>query len=150
MKTAIVAILVVVLLIVVGALAYNEGQAAGLTEATNIRTQFLQSRGGTTGGATQQGGAAQQGGSSQQGQAARSQASRPIATGVVKSVSGDMLELTQQDGTTVTVTFSSQTVIQKTVTGTANDLQIGQRVSIQGSQTNTGDTATVIQITQPN
>lgn len=143
MKTAIIAILALVALAVVGGGGYYFGQAAGLTEATNIRSEFFASRTGS--GAT--GAGTQTGSGTLSAQNARSQATRPIASGTIKAVSGEIIQLTQQDGTSTVVNITAQTVIEKTVTGSPSDLQTGQRISITGDQTNTGINAKVIQIT---
>jgi hypothetical protein len=142
MKTAIIGILMIVLLAVVGIGAYMYGQSTGLTEAQNIRSEFFQSRTGNTAAA---GGQAN---SAQGGTNVRSQATRPVASGTIKSLQGDVIEVTQQDGSTVLVALSGQTVIEKMVTGAASDLQVGARISVQGVQSTGQVNAQVIQISQ--
>lgn len=139
MKTGIIVVLMVVLLAVVGYGAYTAGQSNGLTEAQNIRTQFFQTRSGTAGSASSAGSA---------GTNVRSQATRPVASGTIKSIQGDVVEVTQQDGTSVLVALSGQTVIEKTVTGATSDLQVGQRISVEGVQSTGQVNAQVIQISQ--
>ncbi len=147
MKTVLIAALFVVVVAAVGFGAYQFGQQTGLTEAQNIRSEFFASRTGTTG--NPQGGQGGQGGAAQTGQGGtnvRSQATRPVAAGTIKSIQGQVMEVTQQDGTTVTVALSGQTQIQKITAGAATDLQVGQYVSIQGVQATGQVNAQVIQI----
>ncbi len=141
MKTTLLTLLVVVLVVVVGVGAYLMGQSNGLTEAQNIRTEFLQSRSGT--GSTQAAGSQ----SGQSGTAVRTQIGRPLASGAIKSIQGDVIEVTQQDGTSVVVALSGQTVIEKIVTGTPSYLQVGQTISVQGTQATGQVNAQLIQIT---
>jgi hypothetical protein len=135
MRTVILVVVVLVLVVVVGVGAYDMGQTAGETNAQNIRTQFVQSR-ATTG----------QTGTTQQGQnAARA---RPLASGTIQSLNGDVMQVTQQDGTAITVVLSPQTVVEKMTTGTQSDLKTGLRISVQGAQATGQVDAQVIQITQ--
>ncbi len=140
MKNVLIVSLVVVLVAVVGIGAYLVGQSNGLTEAQNIRTEFLQSRSGTSSTQAQAAG-------SQSGSNVRSQIGRPLASGTIKSIQGQVVEVTQTDGTSVVVALSGQTVIEKIVTGTSGDLQIGQRISVQGTQATGQVNAQLIQIT---
>lgn len=136
MRTAISLVAVLVLVAVVGVGAYDMGQSAGEANAQNIRADFVRSRTATTG----------QTDTTQQGQnAARA---RPLATGAVQSLNGNIMQLTQQDGSTVTVVLSAQTVVEKMVAGTQSDLKPGVRVSVQGTQATGQVDAQVIQITQ--
>lgn len=139
MKTVLITILVLVLLAVVGVGAYLTGQSNGLTQAQNIRSEFFQSRSGTS---------SSQAASGQTGAGVRSQATRPVASGAIKSIQNDVLEVTQQDGSTVLVALSGQTTIEKTVKGAPSDLQVGQRISVQGEQATGQVNAQIIQITQ--
>ncbi len=142
MKTVVLVVVVIVLVAIVGVGAYDLGMTAGETNAQNIRTQFFQSR-PTTG----QTSGTQQGQGQGQGQAA-SRAARPLATGAIQSLNGNIMEVTQQDGTTVTVVLSPQTVVEKTTTGAQSDLKPGLRVSVQGVQATGQVDAQLIQITQ--
>ncbi len=136
MRTAIMVVAVLVLVAVVGVGAYDLGQTAGETNAQNIRAEFVQSRTATTG----------QTGTTQQGQnAARA---RPLASGTIQSLNGDVMQVTQQDGTTVTVVLSPQTVVEKMTTGTQSELKPGLRISVQGVQATGQVNAQLIQITQ--
>ncbi len=147
MKTALIVALFIVVVAAVGFGAYQVGQQTGLTEATNIRSEFFASRTGSAANPQgAQGGAAQTGQGSQSGTNVRSQATRPVAAGTIKSIQGEIMEVTQQDGTTVTVALSAQTQIQKITAGATADLQVGERVSIQGVQATGQVNAQVIQI----
>lgn len=141
MKTVIISILVVLLVAGVGVGAFFVGQNNGLTQAQNIRNEFFQSRVAGQGGqadATQRG----QGGQGSQG----GQFGRPTATGTVKSIQGNTIQVTMRDGSTVNVTLDGQTVIQKTSNGTKADIQPGQNITIMSNQTGENITAQVIQI----
>ena len=58
---------------------------------------------------------------------------RQGVAGTLSNINGNTLTLTSQQGT-VTVNVSSTTTIQKTVNGTVSDLQVGQSLSVTGSQ----------------
>lgn len=138
MKTVIISVLVILLVAGVGVGAFLAGQNNGLTQAQNIRNEFFQSR---VTGQSGQGDAAQRG---QGGQGA--QLGRPAATGTVKSIQGNIIQVTMRDGSTVNVTLDGQTVIQKTSNVTKADIQPGQNITIMSSQTGENITAQVIQI----
>ena len=133
------------LLIVVGVGAFMTGRNAGLTEQVNIRTEFSQQRtgnqgggppgtGGTFGNAAGTPGAA----SGDAAQAARNAQGRALANGVVKSVQGNTVTVTQQrDGSTATLTVDDKTIIEKMVTGTLADIQPGWRIAATEQQTGT-------------
>lgn len=135
MKTAIITVLVILLVVGVGVGAFLAGQNNGLTQAQNIRNEFFQSR---VTGQSGQGDAAQRGQGAQFG--------RPAATGTVKSIQGNIIQVTMRDGSTVNVTLDGQTVIQKTSNVTKADIQPGQNITIMSSQTGENITAQVIQI----
>lgn len=139
MKTVVVAAVVVVLVAVVGVGAFFAGSSYGAQQAQNTRAEFLNARQGGAGG---QGG--QFGSNAQTGQGGP--AGRPAATGTVKSVNGNSLLVTQQDGSTVTVTVNAQTAIQKTVSGTLSDLQPGERITVISTQTGSNIVAQSIQL----
>jgi uncharacterized protein (UPF0333 family) len=136
MKTVISLVVVAVLVAVVGVGAYDLGQSAGETNAQNIRADFVRSRSTTTG----------QTDTTQQGQSAAR--ARPLATGAIQSLNGNIMQVTQQDGTTVTVVLSAQTTVEKMVAGAQTDLKPGVRVSVQGTQATGQVDAQMIQITQ--
>jgi hypothetical protein len=135
MKTPIIVAIVVVLIAVVGVGAFFAGSSYGQQQAQNTRAEFFNARqGGGAGGQNSQNG---QGGQ---------QFGRPAATGTVKSISGNALVVTQQDGSTVTVTLDSQTQIIKTVNGTTTDLQPGERITVMSDQTTGNIIARTIQL----
>jgi uncharacterized protein (UPF0333 family) len=136
MKTVISLVVILVLVAVVGVGAYDLGQSAGEANAQNIRADFVRSRSTTTG----------QTDTTQQGQnAARA---RPLASGAIQSLNGNIMQVTQQDGSTVTVVLSPQTTVEKMVGGAQSDLKPGVRVSVQGTQATGQVDAQLIQITQ--
>ena len=138
MKTAVIAAIVVLLIAVVGVGAFFAGSAYGQQQAQNTRAEFLNARqGGGAGGQFAQNGQNGQGGQ---------QFGRPAATGTVKSISGNALVVTQQDGSTVTVTLDSQTQIIKTVNGTPSDLLPGERITVMSDQTTGNIIARTIQL----
>jgi hypothetical protein len=144
MKTVIVSAIVVLIVIVTGVGAFFVGDNYGQQQAQNIRNDFLRARQGGTGAAS--------GVPSQPGQTGQQagQVGRPAAFGTVKSVTGNTLVVTQQDGTTVTVTVDQQTAIQKTVIGTIADIQPGERVTVSSDQTGSNVTARSIQLRPAN
>jgi hypothetical protein len=138
MKTAVIAAVVVVLIAVVGVGAFFAGSSYGQQQAQNTRAEFLNARqGGGAGGQFAQNGQNAQGGQS---------FGRPAASGTVMSVNGDTLVVTQQDGSTVTVTVNSLTQIIKTVNGTPSDLQPGERITVMSDQTGSNVVARSIQL----
>jgi hypothetical protein len=138
MKKALPAIFVVValtLIVVTGVLAYNYGMQAGLTQQTNIRNEFFNTRGiGTGQNANMPSGAnpsgANPGGANQAGAALRGAIG---AAYTVKSISGNTIQATAQDGSTVTINVDAQTVYQKSTTGALTDIQPGVRIVIGGA-----------------
>jgi hypothetical protein len=130
MKTVALAALVVVLIAGVGVGAFFAGNAYGQQQANNVRADFFRNR---QGGAGAPGQFSQTGPNGQGGQNA--QFARPAATGTIKSVNGNLVQISEPDGSTVTVTLDSQTIIQKTVTGTPSDLQPGERITVLSDQT---------------
>ncbi len=133
MKTAISLVAVLVLVAIVGVGAYDLGQSAGEANAQNIRADFIRSR-STTGQAD----------TSQPGQSAARE--RPLASGTIQSFDGNVMQVAQQDGSSVTVALGAQTVVEKTVAGAPSDLKAGLRVSVQGVQATGQVNAQVIQI----
>lgn len=156
MKIALVALLVIVLAAAAAGGGFYFGNNYGFAQAQNVRNEFFQSRFGAQGGGTNvQGGANgtnAQGANRGQGQG---QAQNPAdgqtaafrgANGVVKSVQGDTITLTDRTGNTVTVKLDSKTVIQKTVAGTTADIQAGETITVLSNQTGNNITAQTIQI----
>jgi len=149
MKSAIVAAIVAVLIIVVGAGAFFVGDNYGQQQAQNIRADFFRARQGGAGapsGAPGQSGQNGQGGQFGQNGQQAGQGGRPAAFGTVKSVNGSTIVVTQQDGSTVTVTVDSQTTFQKTVNGTISDIQPGERITVLSDQTGSNVMARSIQL----
>ncbi len=70
----------------------------------------------------------------------------PGVSGTVKNVSGSTIQLSAQDGSTVTVKTDSNTMFQKTVTGTLADIQVGARITVVGEQSSGTTTARTIQV----
>ncbi len=145
MKPLIIAI-VAALVIVVGAGSFFAGSAYGQQQAQNVRNDFFRARQGGTGGPN---GAQPQNGQNAQG-GQNGQFGRPAAFGTIKSVNGNTMVVTQQDGSTVTVTLDSQTQIIKTVNGTTSDLQAGDRVTVMSDQTTGNIVARSIQLRPAN
>ena len=142
MKPIVVAVIVVVVASVAGVGGFFAGNAFGPNaQAQNIQREFFQQRFGNGG----QGGAGQFGQGGQGGQGAQ-QGRRPVAFGTVKSVQGNTIQVTAQDGTIITVTTDPKTVVQRTVTGAVSDVQVGQRITVMGTQSGNAVTATDISI----
>lgn len=127
---------VIVLLVIVGVGAFIAGRNAGLTEQLNIRAEFFQQRAGTLGGAPSAAGVtsnpAGASGASDTAPGARGAAlqGRQLVNGVVKSVQGNTVTVTQQrDGSTATLTIDDKTIIEKMTTGTLADIQPGWRIT---------------------
>ena len=140
MKPVLSAIVALIVIAVVGAGAFIAGSNYGEAQAQNTRAEFFRNRqGGAPGG---QGAASGQTGQNGQG----GQFGRPAAFGTIKSVSGNTIQVTQQDGTTVTVTVDQQTTYQKTVSGSLSDLQPGERITVMSNQTGSNIVARDIQI----
>ena len=141
MKIVLAVVVAIVLMGAAGFGGYTMGHSAGLTDAQNVRNEFFQQRFGQSGGNGQS--AQGQGGQvGQSGQFTR----RPVAFGTVKSVQGNTIELTAADGSTVTVSTTSQTTVQKTVAGAVSDIKPGDRISVAGNQSGGSVTATEISI----
>ena len=64
----------------------------------------------------------------------------------MKSVQGNTIQVTAQDGTVTTITTDSKTVVEKTVAGAVVDVQVGQRITVMGAQTSGDMLATQISI----
>jgi hypothetical protein len=70
----------------------------------------------------------------------------PGAGGTVKSVSGNTIQLTGFDGSTVTVKVDDKTTIQKTTTAALSDLQANTQIMVIGDSSSGTITARMIQI----
>lgn len=145
MRTVVTIAIAIVLAVIIGAGGFFAGTAYGQSQAQDTRAEFFRNRqGGTAGQTGQNGQPGQNGQFGQNGQGG--QFGRPSAFGTVKSVSGNTIVVTQQDGSTVTVTTDAQTVVQKTVNGTVSDIQPGERVTVQSDQTGSNVLARAIQV----
>ena len=152
MKNIFVVIGVAVLVVAAGVGGFFAGNSFGPNaQAQNIQREFFTQRfgNGGQGGAGQFGqggqGGTQNGQGAQGGQGAQT-GRRPIAFGTVKSVQGNTIQVTAQDGTVTTITTDSKTLIEKTVAGAVADVQPGQRITVMGSQTGSDLVATQISI----
>jgi hypothetical protein len=121
-----VALGILVLLIVVGAGAYMTGRNAGLTEQVNIRTEFFQQRIGSQ--STVPGGSAAA--TNDPAQATRNLQGRQLAAGTVKSVQGNVVQVTLRDDSTTSVTLNDKMSVTKTMTGTLADIQPGWTIVV--------------------
>jgi hypothetical protein len=70
----------------------------------------------------------------------------PGSSGTVKSISGNTIVLTGQDGNAVTVKLDDKTSIQKNVAGSLADIQTGVRLFVMGDQSSGTITARTIQV----
>jgi hypothetical protein len=130
----------VVLVLVFGVAGFFMGRSAGSSEAQSIRTEFLQSRQGGPGGDPSQAGQQARGGGAPA-------AGRQTASGTVKSVQGNVVQISQRDGTTTSVTVDDKMGVTKTVTGTIADIQPGLNITIFEATAN-GATVQRIVLTQ--
>ncbi len=131
-KTIGIIVGVIVLVAAAGAGGFYGGTAYAAQQATNVRSAFLNGRGGggTGGGGFGGGGGAGGGG----------------VFGTVKSVNGNTIQVSTAQNVT-TVTISSTTNIVKTVSGAATDIQVGEQISARGQRDSSGNvTATSIQV----
>ena len=129
---------VLILLIIVGAGAFMTGHNAGLTEQVNIRNEFFQQRAGNQGGVSGNASGTPGAASGDAAQAARNAQGRALANGVVKSVQGNTVTVTQQrDGSSATLTVDDKWIIEKMVNGTVADIQPGWRIAATEQQTGT-------------
>ena len=152
-----VALGVLVLLVAVGAVSFYSGVQYGNDQAVNIRLEFFRDRLAQQSASAAQSGDTppqQQNPRGQGGQGAQAaqagQLGRVAANGTVKSVNGNKIEITTQNGGTVMVTVESSTQILKTVSIQVTDIQPGQRITVTSDQTGNNITARVIQIRETN
>ncbi len=153
MRIILMSVFVVIAALAGAGTGYLYGVDQGRTEAQNVRAEFLTTRAATTTNApaannsqpTGQSAQPGQGGQGQQGQQRNVNLANARGTvGTVKSVQGNTLQVTTQDGSTVNVTMDAQTTIQKLAPAANADLQTGQRVTIQGNVANGAVTARLI------
>jgi hypothetical protein len=134
-----IALGIIILLIVVGVGAFTYGRNAGLTEQINIRTDFIQQRTGVTSSTSASGNPS--GDAAAQGARGAAVQGRQLATGVVKSVQGNVVQITLRDGSTTSFTLDDKTNITKTSGGTIADIQPGWTIVVS-EQTGAGGATT--------
>ncbi len=131
---AIVALIVIVVAGGVGFGAYTVGKNAGETQALEARARFPQDRGGAA--------------ANGQGTTGGTRGANPgnFASGQVKQVTGDIIELNTATDL-LKVKVDSPTQFQQTVPGSLDDIQPGERITIQGDRAADGSyTARCVQI----
>lgn len=125
---------IVVGVIVIAALAgfggYRAGVSAGIAQGLTTRNAFLAARG--IGNGQGGGGAAGQTGTGGQGNG-QGFNSNNFAAGQVKQINGDTIQLSTAQSV-VTVKASDQTQIQKLGPGILSDIQVGERITVQGTR----------------
>lgn len=128
----------ILILAIASGASFEGGMAYQRNQVNSIRSQFLRSRGidtanGSSGSANRSGGF---GGSGFGGG----------ATGQIKSIQGNTIELsTPTNVTTVTLTTSTQ--IEKSISAKTGDLQTGEQLIVRGQRDSNGNiTADNIQI----
>lgn len=77
-------------------------------------------------------------------------AGRPGIAGTVKSVSGNAIQLTVQNGNAIAVQVDDKTVYEKYVAGTLADIQVGSRLIVSGETSGGVTKAQTIQIAPNN
>jgi hypothetical protein len=130
MKTALLGLVVVILMAVSGGVGYYFGNDNGLKSATNIRAEFFTSRAPSANADTNAQGGGQRNAGQNSGQSASVFGGRPTATGLVKGVQGNTITVTQQDGSTTTVTVDDKTQYLKLGTATLSDVTPGLRIVV--------------------
>lgn len=140
-----------ILMIVIGALViagiaggvgYAVGTQNGLAQAQNIRNEFFQQRGGQFGQGTAPGFS----GTPVAGQGQPGAFGGRGTSGVVKSVDGNTIQLTAQDGSSITVKVDNNTTYQKTTTATLADVKANTRITVIGETSSGTVTARTVQI----
>ena len=133
MKTILMVMLVLVASAATAVAGYFYGFNQGQTQAQNIRAEFFSQRAGALGNPPSAGGSNTAPDANQGGPRGGGNVAARGTVGVIKSVQGNTLQLTEANGSTVNVTLDAQTTIQKMTPATNADLQVGQRVTIQGN-----------------
>ncbi|MBI5301310.1 MAG: hypothetical protein HY868_04165 [Chloroflexi bacterium] len=131
MKTVLMIVFILIAAIAGAATGYLYGVDQGKTEATNVRAEFFAARAAPSNPSADPN-AATQPGQQNQARGAGLAALRGTA-GIIKSIQGNTLQVTAQDGSTVNVNLDAQTNVQKMVPGTNADLKAGERITVQGN-----------------
>lgn len=127
---------------IAGGVGYAMGTQNGLAQAQNIRNEFFQQRGGQFGQGTTPGFS----GTPVAGQGQPGAFGGRGTSGVVKSVDGNTIQLTAQDGSSITVKVDNNTTYQKTTTATLADVKANTRITVIGETSSGTVTARTIQI----
>ncbi len=129
-KWIVVAVLLAVIVAAgVGFGGYTLGVQAGTARAQTLRNNFLAARG--LGGQ----------GSAGQGQGGNGQFNaNNFASGQVKSIDGDTVTLSTATSV-VTIKLGTGTQIQKMGPATLSDIQVGERITVQGTRSSDGSLA---------
>jgi len=140
MKKPLIIIGVIVFVLAASAGSFYGGMAYARNQASQVRAQFLASRGlgGNGGGNGANGTNGQRQGFFGGG-----------ATGQVKSINGNVLTLSTAQNVT-TVNLSASTSIEKSDPGTTTDLQPGERVLVTGQRDSSGNIAATQILILPN
>jgi hypothetical protein len=140
MKKAIIIVGAIILAVAIAAGSFYGGMAYQRNQANALRNDFMSARGingnGDFPGGPGGGNDPAAGGPN----AAPGSSGGP--TGQIKSIDGNILTLSMAQNETK-VTLSDATVVQKTDTGAASDLQPGQRVMVTGQRDADGNITAV-------
>ncbi len=144
MKVVVVAIVAIVLMGAAGYIGFTSGMDNDKLQVENAPV-FQRTGGGGTGFQSGQGGS----NNLQQAQGAgqgTGTGTRGAVTGTIKSVNGNTLHVTLQNGSTITVTVDSRTTIQKAATAALADIQPGVPITVTLDTTGGTPTARTVQI----
>lgn len=147
MRTILMIIFVLIAALAGAGTGYLYGVDQGKLEAQNIRVEFASTRAAAPApsapSAADPNAQTGPGGQGQQRGGGVQLVQRGTA-GVIKSVQGNTLQVTTQDGSTVNVTMDANTSVQKMAAGATADLKAGERVTIQGAASGGTVTARLI------
>lgn len=143
MRTILMIVFVLIAALAGAGTGYLYGVDQGKLEAQNIRVEFASARAASM---TPVAPAADPNAPAGQGQprGGGAQLVQRGTAGVIKSVQGNSLQITTQDGSTVNVTMDANTSVQKMAAGATADLKTGERVTIQGAASGGNVTARLI------
>lgn len=133
-----------------GAVGYTLGTQNGLTQAQNIQAEFFRQRGFQPGQGAPSAGQTPQAGQAQTGQQGQGQPGQPGGfgqrgvAGVVKSVEGNVIQLTGQDGNTIKVQVDERTTYQRA--GALSDIRASARITVTGETASGTVNARLVQI----